>query len=109
MTTRIAYCPSSRHNVRLVSIAPQHGASQATLHDVEPVCVDYGMDCRDPRCPVCAVPSFVMGVRLARSGLGAERMHTRRGLCECCGHVVDLLQVDEQRGICPVCEGANRL
>lgn len=65
MNTRTVFCPSCRRSVDVVDTdRPLHGESQATLADVETVCLQAGGECVDASCPVTGLSAVVMRVRL---------------------------------------------
>ena len=105
MESRSVYCPKCDHDVT-VTLTPQplHGG-HATLPDGgETVCLDFGPQCTGEVCAISALPRVVMGVRLARSGLPAERMETVQALCEACETVQRLEIIDETHAHCPACD-----
>ena len=109
METRKMFCPQCSHTVD-VTVTPQplHGG-QANLPDGgKLVCLDFGPACRDERCAISRLPREVMGVRLARSGLGTDRLEHVQAVCEGCERVVRLAVVDESHAVCPDCETVNR-
>lgn len=109
METRSVYCPRCDHDVSVtLTPHPLHGSGQATLPDGgEMVCLDFGPQCTGERCAISALPRVVMGVRLARSGLGGEQMETVRALCEACETVQPLQVIDDTHARCPACDTVN--
>lgn len=109
MKTQLAYCSACDQQVRImVTPSPLH-EGQANLPDPEVVCLDFGQKCTGTLCPMFGLPTIVMGVRLARSGLRAEPWTTVSAMCQGCGQLSELQVVDEETAHCPVCGTTNRL
>lgn len=109
MKTRKAYCSACDRDVEIAVLeAPIH-EGQATIPDGDVVCLDFGERCTGAMCPMFGLPKLVMGVRLARSGLGESHLRTVRAMCESCEQVVDMQVLDEKRGFCPACRATSRL
>ena len=105
MQERKVYCPKCDHDVT-VTLTPQplHNG-HATLPDGgEMVCLDFGGSCKTGSCAISALPSAVMGVRLARSGLNPEQLETVQARCDGCGRVAHLQVVDASHARCPACD-----
>jgi hypothetical protein len=109
MKTQLAYCSACDQQVRImVTPAPLH-EGHANLPDPEVVCLDFGEKCTGALCPMFGLPSIVMGVRLARSGLRAEPWTTVSAMCQGCGQLSDLQIIDRETAHCTVCGTTNRL
>lgn len=54
------------------------------------------------------LPSIMMGVRLARSGLRPEAFQVVPGPCPDCGEVVELKVLNRDFVYCPACGGRSR-
>lgn len=108
METRTVFCPKCNHDVTItVTPAPLHDG-HATLPDGgELVCLDFGKGCSGRVCAISGAPRVVMGVRLARSGLPAERMERVQGVCDGCHRVAQLEVIDETHAHCPHCNTVN--
>lgn len=109
MKTQLAYCSACDQQVRItVTPAPLHGG-HASLPDSEVVCLDFGEKCTGSMCPMFGLPSILMGVRLARSGLHHKEWSTVDALCEGCGRVMPLEVLGPDTAYCEVCGTTNRL
>lgn len=110
MDTRTTYCPGCAHKVRLVvTDAPPVGGQSALPDGSDLVCLDFGQDCSEGKCPLTGRPGIVMGVRLARSHLREERdWETIHAECEGCGQVAELEVLDDRYAFCPLCSTTNR-
>lgn len=65
MQKRTVFCPScGRSVVHVATDAPLHGESQATLPDVQTICLDSGGQCADGNCPVTGLSATTMKQRL---------------------------------------------
>jgi hypothetical protein len=67
--TRYAFCPTLGHDVRLGWLPPPADETPAQPPVAELACMDYGVGCTDPICPLFGVRSGTMAVRLQRSRL----------------------------------------
>ena len=66
MQKRTVFCSICGRSVVLVAgDEPLHGESQATLPDVEAICLDTGGQCDDGSCPVTGLTGLTMRKRLA--------------------------------------------
>ena len=70
----------------------------------ELVCVDFSEECTGPFCPSSTLPSILMGVRLARSGLPVRQWRTFRAVCPDCEHECDLKVLSQDYLFCPLCQ-----
>ncbi len=109
MKTQLAYCSACDQQVRIATTpVPLHGG-QANLPDApEVVCLDFGEKCTGSLCPMFALPSILMGVRLARSGMRPEPFSTLSAMCQGCGQLAELVIVDRDTAHCTVCGTTNR-
>ena len=109
MEERTMYCPQCQHEVT-VTLTPQplHGGPPTLPDGGRLVCLDFGPQCKDERCAVSHMPREVMGLRLAESGLRADRLEHVQALCEGCEQVVELTVIDEHHALCPACETVNQ-
>lgn len=105
--SRVAYCPTCDRAVEIVLAMPPLHGGQATLADDVEVCLDFSQPCTATTCPLFGTPPAVVAARLARSGLGDGRMPTHVAQCEGCGQIVNMQEIDDVHGICPVCRSAN--
>jgi hypothetical protein len=109
MDARTVYCAACEKEVHLASTpAPLH-TGEANLGDEQLICLTYGPRCPPEKCPLANLPSVVMGVRLARSGIPPEQAwRTMSLLCEGCGTVSEVEIVDDSYAFCPVCGTTSR-
>ena len=78
MHERFVYCLRRNRQVRIVLTSPRRDG-HATLPDPpDVICLDFQAQCTGSSCPVSGVAGIVMGVRLARSDLMADRWPTVR-------------------------------
>ncbi len=109
MKTQRAYCSACDQQVRIiVTPAPLHDG-QANLPDSQVVCLDFGEKCTGSMCPMFGLPTILMGVRLARSGLRADPWQTIQALCEGCGVVRELERLGRDSAYCEVCGTTSRV
>lgn len=109
MDTQHAYCSACDQEVRIVvTEGPVHGGQPMVSGGPEVVCLDFGSACTGAMCPMFGLPSIMMGVRLARSGLRPEAFQTVPGPCPDCGEVVELKVLDRDFVFCPACGGRSR-
>jgi hypothetical protein len=108
MSSQLAYCSACDQEVHIVvTPAPTH-EGQASLEDSEVVCLDFGNKCTGALCPMFGLPSILMGVRLAKSGLRPGAFHTITAPCQECGITAELQLVDDEFAICSACGSRNR-
>jgi hypothetical protein len=110
MNTMTVFCSACEKDVHLACTAEPLHQGEANLPDgSELVCLTFGARCTAGRCPISGLPSVVMGVRLARSGLPAEEawrtIHLR---CEACDIITEMEVIDNVHAFCPVCQTTNR-
>ncbi|HEX6322862.1 MAG TPA: hypothetical protein VFZ36_03980 [Vicinamibacterales bacterium] len=104
-----AYCSACDHDVRIAVLpGPVHGGQAETGDTPEVVCLDFGTSCTGAMCPMFGLPSLLMGVRLAQSGLREEPWKTVRAPCQGCGNVVDHQVIDATHLLCPECNSRSR-
>lgn len=110
MSTSTVYCTACDKQVHLTCTAAPLHEGEANLPDApELVCLTFGSRCAAGRCPISGLPSVVMGVRLAKSGLEPdEPWRTLRMQCDGCGRVTDQEVLDNVHAFCPVCGTTNR-
>lgn len=109
MKTQLAYCSACDQQVRIVvTPSPLHGG-QANLPDTEIVCLDFGETCTGAMCPMFGLPSILMGVRLARSGLRDEGWTNIDAMCDGCGRLMPLQLLGPETAYCPTCGTTSRL
>jgi len=85
------YCSARDQDVRVVvTDEPVHDA-QASVVDSELICLEIGDHCSGHLCPVCAMPSEAVDVRLAKSGLRPEIRRRLQGYCDGCERDTELL------------------
>ncbi len=97
-----AYCSACDHDVRIALLpGPVHGGQAV-------VCLDFGTSCTGAMCPMFGLPSVLMGVRLAQSGLREEPWKTVHAPCQGCGNVVDHQVIDATHLLCPECGSRSR-
>ena len=109
-TTRTTYCPACKHDVQVTVLDPPLHGDQSTLHDAgEMVCLDFGSQCDSDRCPLSNMPRVVMGLRLARSGLGDDRLEHVRAVCDTCEQAVVMSMIDQKLGVCGECGAINHV
>lgn len=110
MDSKTAICPHCSTPVRIrISPGPSLSGGHATLpdgHDV--VCLDFHESCADGECPLVGVSGLVMGIRLARSDLKPDAWQTVPGICDGCGHTVDLKIIDTDHAYCSDCGCTNQ-
>lgn len=103
MKTQIAFCSACDRDVHvLVNDEPLHDA-QAPVADAEVVCLEIGERCTGNLCPVGAVSSTAMMVRLVRSGLRSVLQPIVKAECEACGRVTDYVIVSGEYATCADC------
>lgn len=110
METNTASCPRCSTPVRItISPGPSMSGGQANLpdgHDI--VCLDFHESCAEGKCPLFGVSGLVMGVRLAKSNLRTEEWETVPGICDGCGHTVELKVIDIDHAYCSDCGCTNQ-
>jgi len=103
MNTRVAFCSACDRDVQiLITDAPVQDA-QAPVGDAEIVCLDIGDRCTGNLCPVGAVSSSAMMVRLVRSGARALVQPLVKAECEVCARVTDHIIVSPVYATCADC------
>lgn len=107
MRTEIAYCSGCGHKVRLAFTDPPHDGHANLRDGAEIVCLDYQEECAGGRCPTTGKPGIVMGVRLAKSHMKDEAFSTIHAHCDGCGHVSDLVVLDDRLALCTLCDTTN--
>jgi hypothetical protein len=108
MQSHTAYCSACDQDVRVViTDAPTHDG-QAPLADAQVVCLDFAARCTGSMCPMFGLPSILMGVRLAQSGLRPEAFDTVSAPCPACDTPVDLQLIDDHHVFCPSCGARTR-
>jgi hypothetical protein len=86
---------------------PTH-EGQASLHDMEVICLDYGEKCTGDFCPAFGLPRVLMGVRLAKALEAMGEMPTIQAKCQGCDAVTTLNVVDESLAVCQMCGATSR-
>lgn len=72
-------------------------------------CLTFGSRCAESRCPISGLPSVVMGVRLARSGMTPENeWRTINMRCDGCDQITEMEVLDNVHAFCPICQTTNR-
>jgi hypothetical protein len=109
MSTSTVYCPACDKDVHLACTAAPLHEGEANLSDGnELVCLTFGSRCTAGKCPISGLPSVVMGVRLAKSGLEPdEPWRTIRMRCDGCEQVTEMEILDNVSAFCPVCNTTN--
>ena len=103
-----AYCSARDQQVRVaVTEEPTH-EGQANLHDVEVICLDYGMACTGDFCPEFGLPRVLMGVRLAHMDEGVKSLPSIVAKCQSCDALTTLSVIDEKLVVCSSCGSTNR-
>ena len=103
MNTRVAFCSACDRDVQiLITDAPLQDA-QAPVADAEIVCLEIGDKCTGNLCPVGAVSSTAMMVRLVRSGARSFVQPLVKAECEVCGAVTDFIIVSRDYATCAGC------
>lgn len=110
MSTSTVYCEACDRDVHLTCTAEPLHQGEANLPDSpELVCLTFGSRCSGSRCPISGLPSVVMGVRLARSGLPAEERPRRITMrCDGCEAISEMDVLDNVYAYCPGCGTTNR-
>lgn len=109
MESVTVYCPACRKDVHVTRTAAPLHTGEANLVDDEVVCLTFGPRCPPGTCPLANLPSVVMGVRLARSGIEPEEpWRTVRMRCDGCESVQELEVIDNVHAFCPACGTTNR-
>lgn len=109
MSMSTVYCTVCDKQVQLSCTASPLHEGEANLRDEELVCLTFGARCAAGRCPISGLPSVVMGVRLARSGMEPEEpWRTIRMRCDGCEQVTEMKILDNVHASCPVCGTTNR-
>lgn len=110
METSTVYCTACNRHVQVTQTpAPLH-SGEANLGEDELVCLTYSPCCPPEKCPVANLPSVVMGVRLARSGMTPEKAwRTIRMHCDGCDGDSELEVLDSAYAFCPTCGTTSRL
>jgi Zn finger protein HypA/HybF involved in hydrogenase expression len=105
-----AYCPKCDGPVHVtVTPAPGLSGGQANIPDgAEVVCLDFHKECTDDKCPLFGVSGLVMGVRLARADMKPDAWETIAGVCDGCGHTVEMEVLDDTYAYCPDCGTTNK-
>jgi hypothetical protein len=109
MKTETVFCPACDKQVHVtLTPGPVHGDQPVLGDSAELVCLTFGPRCAAGRCPIANLPSIVMGVRLARSGLEAEEgWKTLRMRCETCAEVTVMDVLDNVHAYCTRCGTTN--
>lgn len=104
------YCTACKQQVNLTfTAAPAHGGEANLPDGPELVCLTFGSRCAAETCPVSGLPSVVMGVRLARSGMDPEvPWRTVEMRCGGCERITTMEVVDNVHAFCTDCGTTNR-
>jgi hypothetical protein len=103
MKTQTAYCSACDRDVQVIMPEePVHDA-QAPVADAEIVCLEIGDRCTGHLCPIGAVSSTTMMVRLVRSGVRSLVQPLVKAECEVCGRVTDYIIVSPSYATCADC------
>jgi hypothetical protein len=78
-------------------------AEDDAVNEPQVVCLDYGEWCTGSVCPSFGLPSILMGLRLANSGLPAHQWRTFRATCPDCAQQCDLKVLNQDYLFCPLC------
>jgi hypothetical protein len=103
MNTRVAYCSACDRDVELLVTETAMHDAQAPVADAEVVCLDIGHRCTGALCPIGAVSSTAMMVRLVRSGARTVVQPVVKADCESCGRVTDHILVSPFYETCADC------
>ena len=103
MKTHTAFCSACDRDVQVIMPEePLHDA-QAPVADAEVVCLEIGDRCTGHLCPIGAVSSTAMMVRLVRSGARSLVQPLVKAECEVCGRVTDHIIVSPDYATCADC------
>jgi hypothetical protein len=78
------YCSGRDQDVRVVLTDSPMGDTQATIFDMEVVCLEIGESCTGALCPVCALPPTAIDAKLAKLGLRPEVHKKLLAHCDGC-------------------------
>lgn len=108
MLQQTAYCSACDQDVRVVVTDAPVYSDQAPVSGPEVVCLDFGQRCTGAMCPMFGLPSIMMGVRLASSGLRPDAFATVTTQCRECNETVDLQIINDEYTYCPACGSRSR-
>jgi hypothetical protein len=108
--TTTIYCPVCNRDVPISETqAPLHGGEAPLADAPQLVCLGYGSPCSGTKCPVTGLPSVVMGVQLARSGMTPEEgWRIIRMRCDGCDRITEMEVIDGSYASCSECMTTNR-
>jgi DNA-directed RNA polymerase subunit RPC12/RpoP len=109
MLTQNAYCSACDQDVRVVITDTPLFSDQAPVEGGQLVCLDFGARCTGSMCPMFGLPSMLMAVRLARSGLRPDAFRTVKAPCQDCGLTSELQILSDNEAHCPACGSRSRL
>jgi hypothetical protein len=110
MPTTTMFCNACQKDVSVTcSPQPLHEGHANLSDSHQLLCFEFSTRCPTGRCPVSGLPSVVMGVRLARSGLqpenGWETIHMH---CKSCEAITEMEVLDNVHAFCPACGTTSR-
>jgi ribosomal protein S27E len=108
MNSHRIFCSACDRDVQVLFTDESMAADgQATIPDSEVVCLEIGASCTGAMCPIAAQPPAVMMARLARFDPENPKHRRVRARCSGCQNDEELIIVDAQLAVCPVCKGAT--
>jgi hypothetical protein len=109
MNAESVFCPTCEKQVHVtLTPATVHGDQPVTGDTSQLVCLTFGPRCAAGRCPIAGLPSIVMGVRLAKSGLEAEEgWKTLQMRCQGCDQITEMDVLDNTHAYCTACGTTN--
>lgn len=110
MNTQKVFCSACDREVSvLFTDVPSTYGGQASVADTELVCLEMGERCNGALCPVCAVSSEAMAVRVAKSGMRPDQHATVRAVCDGCQREEELMLTRGGYVTCPECGATRRM
>jgi hypothetical protein len=103
MSTRVAFCSACDRDVQILITDMPVQDAQAPVGDAEVVCLEIGERCTGHLCPIGAVSSTAMMVRLVRSGARSLVQPLVKAECEVCNRVTDFIIVSPAYATCADC------
>lgn len=110
MNTRQIFCSACAREVSVtLTEPPTNWGGQASLSDGELVCLEMNERCTGALCPVCAVSTDALAVRIAKSGMRPDQHATLRTTCDGCQRETDLMVTRGGYVTCPECGTTRKM
>ena len=102
------YCSGRDQDVRVILTDVPNHDGQATIFDMDVVCLEIGESCTGALCPVCALPPVAIDAKLAKLGLRPE-VHKKMMLqCDGCDRETEHVMSSGGYVSCTECKTTRR-